>query len=103
LEYFLNIWDFYDHFLHFVFIGYIISGFGILYQDKSGNPGWASLLGYFITYSCGPLVERRNKGLGPKHFFSTGIMAHAVVLSRIKKAFRLLAGAVTVTAFESKS
>jgi hypothetical protein len=29
---------FYDHFLHFVFSGYIFSGFGFMYQEKSGNP-----------------------------------------------------------------
>jgi hypothetical protein len=27
------------HLAHFVFIWYIISGFGILQQEKSGNPG----------------------------------------------------------------
>jgi hypothetical protein len=36
-----NIWRtfgiFYDHFLYFVFIWYIFSGFGIVYQEKSGN------------------------------------------------------------------
>jgi hypothetical protein len=29
---------FYDHLVHFVSIGYIFSGFGIMYQEKSGNP-----------------------------------------------------------------
>jgi hypothetical protein len=29
---------FYDHLVHFVFIWYIFSGFGIMYQEKSGNP-----------------------------------------------------------------
>jgi hypothetical protein len=29
---------FYDHLAHFVFIWYIFSGFGIMYQEKSGNP-----------------------------------------------------------------
>jgi hypothetical protein len=28
----------YDHLEHFVFILYKISGFGIMYQEKSGNP-----------------------------------------------------------------
>jgi hypothetical protein len=27
-----------DHLVHFVFIWYIFSGFGIMYQEKSGNP-----------------------------------------------------------------
>jgi coproporphyrinogen III oxidase len=29
---------FYDHFVHFVLIWYIVSGHGIMYQEKSGNP-----------------------------------------------------------------
>jgi hypothetical protein len=28
-----------DRSVHFVFIWYILSGFGIMYQEKSGNPG----------------------------------------------------------------
>jgi hypothetical protein len=30
---------FYDHLVQFVFIWYIFSGFGIMYQEKYGNPG----------------------------------------------------------------
>jgi hypothetical protein len=29
---------FYDHLVHFVFIWFIFSSFGITYQEKSGNP-----------------------------------------------------------------
>jgi hypothetical protein len=29
---------FYDHLVRFVVIWYIFSGFGIMYQEKSGNP-----------------------------------------------------------------
>jgi hypothetical protein len=29
---------FYDPLVHFVFIWYIFSGFGMKYQEKSGNP-----------------------------------------------------------------
>jgi hypothetical protein len=29
---------FYDHLVHFVFIWYIFPAFGIMYQEKSGNP-----------------------------------------------------------------
>jgi hypothetical protein len=29
---------FYDHWVHFVFIWYIFSVFGIMHQEKSGNP-----------------------------------------------------------------
>jgi hypothetical protein len=28
---------FYYHWVHFVFLGYIFAGFGIMYQEKSGN------------------------------------------------------------------
>jgi hypothetical protein len=42
----MSIWNilltfgiFYDHWVHFVFICYIFSGLGIIYQEKSGNPG----------------------------------------------------------------
>jgi hypothetical protein len=31
---------FYDHLVHFVFIWYIFSGLGNIYQEKSGNPGY---------------------------------------------------------------
>jgi hypothetical protein len=36
-----NLWTFeifYDHLVRFVFIWYIVSCFGIMYQEKSGNP-----------------------------------------------------------------
>jgi hypothetical protein len=46
LIYFTAIWNilqpfgtFYEHCHNFVFIWYIFSGFGIMYQEKSGNPG----------------------------------------------------------------
>jgi hypothetical protein len=46
LKYFMDIGDiirtfeiFYDNLVHFVFIWYIFSGFGIMYQGKSGIPG----------------------------------------------------------------
>jgi hypothetical protein len=39
LEYLRNFWIFYDHWVHFVIIWYIFFGFGIMYQEKSGNPG----------------------------------------------------------------
>jgi hypothetical protein len=35
------VWTFgilYDHFVHFMLIWYIFSGFGIMHQEKSGNP-----------------------------------------------------------------
>jgi hypothetical protein len=33
---------FYDNLVHFVFFWYIFSGFGFVYQEKSGNPAWHS-------------------------------------------------------------
>jgi hypothetical protein len=30
---------FYDYLIHFMFIWYILSGFGLTDQEKSGNPG----------------------------------------------------------------
>jgi hypothetical protein len=45
VDIFWDIWNiletfviFYDHLVHFVFIWYIFPGFGIMYQEKSGNP-----------------------------------------------------------------
>jgi hypothetical protein len=45
IVYFMAIWNilcpigiFCIHMVHFVFIWYIFSGFGIMYQEKSGNP-----------------------------------------------------------------
>jgi hypothetical protein len=34
----------YNHMVHFVSIRYIISGFGIMDQEKSGNPGSLGIL-----------------------------------------------------------
>jgi hypothetical protein len=46
LAYFMTIWPslrslkiFYGHLVYFVVIWYIFPHFGILYQEKSGNPG----------------------------------------------------------------
>jgi hypothetical protein len=38
LEYFIDIWDILYPFVTFVFIWYIFSSFGIMHQEKSGNP-----------------------------------------------------------------
>jgi hypothetical protein len=47
LVYFMAIWSilllleiFYAHLVHFVVIWYIFPRFGILYQEKSGNPAY---------------------------------------------------------------
>jgi hypothetical protein len=41
LEYLMDIWDILHmtiHLVHFVFIWYIFSSFGIMHQEKAGNP-----------------------------------------------------------------
>jgi hypothetical protein len=40
---------FYDHLVHFVFIWYIFSGFGIMYQEKSDNPDFPSHQRFFLS------------------------------------------------------
>jgi hypothetical protein len=61
LIYFMSIWNilqtfgiFYEHWEHVLFIWYNFSGFGIMYQEKSGNP--VSVFG------------KRKKKLYPKNF-----------------------------------
>jgi hypothetical protein len=58
LIYFINIWNilrtfctFYDHLVHFVSIWCIFSGFGIMYKEKSGNPG-LHFPSYFVFAKC---------------------------------------------------
>jgi hypothetical protein len=38
LKYLWTFGIFYDHSVHFVFIWYIFSSFGLIHQEKSGNP-----------------------------------------------------------------
>jgi hypothetical protein len=79
LKYFMAIWNilqtfgmFYDHFVHFVFILYVhFSGFGIMHQEKSGNP--ASHADGHRSNSCQQgdemsLWKSRPK-CSPNHFF----------------------------------
>jgi hypothetical protein len=57
---------FYNYLVHFVFLWYILSGFGIMYQGKSGNPVWFGWFGWRrkMRYSCevsfgeGQLIKR---------------------------------------------
>jgi hypothetical protein len=50
---------FYDHLVHFVLIWYIFSGFGIMYQEKSGNPVQGSmLLSLFLAIFAN--LQRKN-------------------------------------------
>jgi hypothetical protein len=53
----MALWDilrtlgiFYDHLVHFVFVWYIFSGFGIAHQGKSGNPGRRSWVRFFSGF-----------------------------------------------------
>jgi predicted membrane protein len=47
---------FYDHLVHFVLIWYIFSGFGSLYQEKSGNPEVVHILG--LTVKVKKLIRK---------------------------------------------
>jgi hypothetical protein len=40
---------FYDHLVHLVIIWYIFSGFGITYQEKSGNPALGVFHFHMVT------------------------------------------------------
>jgi hypothetical protein len=62
LEYCMAIWSIlrpleivYGHLVYLVFIWYIFPRFGILYQEKSGNPGCHSRRNKWIT------PKKRNK------------------------------------------
>jgi hypothetical protein len=66
LVYFMTIWSilrmldiFYGHLVYFVVIWYIFPRFGILDQEKSGNPGEASL-------RCSYTSLTKVKRMGPK-------------------------------------
>jgi hypothetical protein len=45
---------FYDHLVHFLFCWYIFSGFGIMYQEKSGNPDWNRRPRFTCSPNCWP-------------------------------------------------
>jgi hypothetical protein len=49
---------FYDSLVHFVFFCYIFSGFGIMYEDKSGNPGGQFCAHVIGTSLSGQFVSR---------------------------------------------
>jgi hypothetical protein len=58
---------FYDHCVHFVFIWYISPGFGIMYQEKSGNlvprtigSQWFSRKNVFLRRSLGRQLDCHN-------------------------------------------
>jgi hypothetical protein len=52
LEYLRTFGIFYDHLVHFVFIRYIFSGFGIMHRVKSGNPVKKTKRNFPLTLSC---------------------------------------------------
>jgi hypothetical protein len=49
--------------VHFVFIWYIFSSFGIMHQEKSGSPenGFGRILGYIFTNSSGHPAHGLNE------------------------------------------
>jgi hypothetical protein len=64
LKYFMAIWNifgtfgiFCDHLVNFALIRYIFSGFGIMYQEKSGNPG----VGCIAIFECCTQKQRNAK------------------------------------------
>jgi hypothetical protein len=57
---------FYDHLVHLVMIWKIFSGFGITYQQKSGNPG-------FKTGWPDELVEKVAQNVARPFFWSTSM------------------------------
>jgi hypothetical protein len=66
LWYFMTICDilwpfviFYDHLVHFVYILYIFPVFGIMYHEKSGNPGM------YCVWSLRPQAGFQHKILFP--------------------------------------
>jgi hypothetical protein len=69
LIYCIAIWNnlqtfgiFYDHLVNFLFIWYIFSDLGIMYQEKSGNPGYnASVVKNTLS-----VLERYEKYIFPQ-------------------------------------
>jgi hypothetical protein len=46
----LTLGEFYDHLVQFVLIWYIFPLFGIMYQEKYGNPGVTVHFGLLLTH-----------------------------------------------------
>jgi hypothetical protein len=59
---------FYNHWVNFVFIWYIFSGFGIMCQEKSGNPGLKRALQKRLRAKC--LMEKMAPSYDFSHSFS---------------------------------
>jgi hypothetical protein len=78
---------FYARLVHFVFIWYIFSRFGIMYLEKSGNPGWdafndLSTLAYVIQISRYDSSSVRTKKKRFASFFAATVKnyLHAIVI-----------------------
>jgi hypothetical protein len=54
---------FYDHMVHFFLIWYIFSGFGIVYQEKSGNPAVGLIYGVGVI-AVGQIFSSDISALG---------------------------------------
>jgi hypothetical protein len=51
LNFLKDIWDIFDHVVRFLFIWYIFTCFGFMYQEKSGNPAFFRGKAIFTTFS----------------------------------------------------
>jgi hypothetical protein len=52
---------FYGHLVHFVFVWYIFSGLGIMYQEKSGNPASSSFFSLKLIAAKPPVFLHKNR------------------------------------------
>jgi hypothetical protein len=71
--YFMATWTFwisYDHLVHFLFIVYIFSGFGIMHQEKSGNPGVDAVLPTWIAVNSLLVAEELLKNAQTAEVFA---------------------------------
>jgi hypothetical protein len=79
-----------DHLVHFVFIWYIFSGFGIAYQEKSGNPARKAYAKYhqslkmaFMYLTC--RIEGMQRRIEPVTVKFSGVQLRWVFKQRVCK------------------
>jgi hypothetical protein len=102
LVYFTSIWYIFGHLVYFVVIRYIFSRFGMLYQEKSGNPTYTGCESFCTavdvsfdrklntTYVCN-CSKMFNQHRLPVHLPSQRlILAETVAKSSIKTTKRIL-------------
>jgi hypothetical protein len=61
---------FYDHLVHIVLIWYISSVFGIMHQEKSGNPDRKQTVSMRVNQRSF-IIWRRTKVLNGNNFYNT--------------------------------